>query len=104
MKNYIAIHPGEILREKYLKEYALSAYALAKALNVLRTRIERIIAENSPITPDTALRLASFFDTTAEFWLNMQATYDVHILQAEKADKFAKINKFFQINKLECTV
>lgn len=60
MKNYIAIHPGEILREEYLKEYALSAYALAKALNVPRTRIERIVAENSPITLDTALRLASF--------------------------------------------
>ncbi|GAA4667145.1 hypothetical protein GCM10023262_15610 [Bartonella pachyuromydis] len=60
MKNYIAIHLGKILREEYLKEYALSAYALAKALNVLRTRIERIVAEDSPITPDTALRLASF--------------------------------------------
>ncbi|WP_442864478.1 HigA family addiction module antitoxin [Bartonella sp. A05] len=78
---------------KVEKEYALSAYALAKALNIPRTRIERIIAENSPITPDTALRLAYFFDTTAEFWLNMQAAYDVHVLQAEKAEEFAKIDK-----------
>ncbi|UNF39721.1 HigA family addiction module antitoxin [Bartonella krasnovii] len=100
----MAIHPGEILREEYLKEYALSAYALAKALNVPRTRIERIVAENSPVTPDTVLRLAYFFDTTAEFWLNMQAAYDVSILQTEKADEFAKINKFSPINKFECTV
>lgn len=50
------------------------------------------------MTPDTVLRLAYFFDTTAEFWLNMQAAYDVSILQTEKADEFAKINKF------ECTV
>ncbi|WP_336288705.1 HigA family addiction module antitoxin [Bartonella sp. CB60] len=94
MKNYIVIHPGEILREEYLKKYNLSAYALAKALNIPRTRIERIVAENSPITPDTALRLAYFFDTTAEFWLNMQAAYDVNILQKEKAEEFAKIGKF----------
>ncbi|PIT67855.1 HigA family addiction module antitoxin [Bartonella tribocorum] len=90
MKSCIAIHPGEILRE----EYALPTYALAKALNVLRTGIERIVAGNSPVTPDTALRLACFFDTTAEFWLNMQAAYDVSVLQAEKANKFSKISKF----------
>ncbi len=63
-------------------------------MNVPRARIERIIAENSPITLDTALRLVSFFDATAKFWLNVQAAYDVHALQAEKADEFAKINKF----------
>lgn len=71
------IHPGEILREEYLKPLDMSAGALAKQLGVPRTRVERVVSEVTPITPDTALRLARFFGTTAKFWLNMQAGYDL---------------------------
>ena len=72
-----AIHPGEILREEYLAPLGLSAYALAKKLRVPRTRIERLVAENTPVTTNTALRLAKFFDTTPQFWMNMQTAFDL---------------------------
>ncbi|MET3900558.1 addiction module HigA family antidote [Devosia sp. UYZn731] len=72
-----AIHPGEILHEEYLAPLGLSAYALAKKLRVPRTRIERLVAENAPVTTNTALRLAKFFDTTPQFWMNMQTAFDL---------------------------
>ena len=71
------IHPGEILLHGYLRPLALKPYTLAKKLHVPRTRIERLVAELTPVTPDTALRLAKFFGTTPQFWMNMQASYDL---------------------------
>ncbi|MDO5706068.1 MAG: HigA family addiction module antitoxin [Paracoccus sp. (in: a-proteobacteria)] len=70
-------HPGEILREEYLAVIDMSAGALAKRLSVPRTRIERLIKEEVAMTVDTALRLAKFFRTTPEFWLNLQRGYDL---------------------------
>ncbi|MBC7311776.1 MAG: HigA family addiction module antidote protein [Rhizobium sp.] len=72
-----AIHPGEILRELYLEPLGMTAYALAKRLRVPRTRLERIVAEKIGISADTALRLAKFFKTSPEYWLNLQANYDL---------------------------
>src|SRR5690606_37044634 len=63
------IHPGEFLREEYLVPLGISAGALAKALHLPRTRIERIVKEEVGVTPDTALRLARYFKTTPEFWM-----------------------------------
>ena len=80
MNKLPAIHPGEILREEYMAPLNMTAYALAKKLHVPRTRIERIIAEKTAISPDTALRLAKFFNTTAQFWLNMQNDYELKSL------------------------
>lgn len=77
------IHPGEILREEFLVPMGLTPYALAKALGVPRTRIERVVREEQPITSDTALRLARYFGTSVELWLNLQMDYDVTV--AEKA-------------------
>ena len=71
------VHPGEILREEFLVPLDMSAGKLAKQLNVPRTRIERLVAETSPITPDTALRLGKFFSTSPEFWMNLQMTFDL---------------------------
>lgn len=71
------MHPGEILREEYLLPLGLSAGALAKRLNVPRTRIERLVAEETAVTVDTALRLARFFETTPEFWMSMQTGFDL---------------------------
>lgn len=71
------MHPGEILREEYLAPLGLSAGALARQLRVPRTRIERIVAERTPVTTNTALRLSKFFSTTPEFWLSMQTAYDL---------------------------
>lgn len=75
----LPIHPGEILREEYLIPLKMSAGALARKLNVPRTRIERLSSEETAVTTDTALRLAKFFRTTPEFWMNMQASYDLKI-------------------------
>ena len=81
------IHPGEILREEYLVPLNLKPYPLAKKLHVPRTRIERLASETTPVTPDTALRLAKFFGTTPQFWMNMQASYDLAVEgEAKKAD------------------
>lgn len=80
------IHPGEILREEYLAPLSLKPYTLAKKLDVPRTRIERLAAEQTPVTPDTALRLAKFFGTTAQFWMNMQSAYDLAVELKNKKD------------------
>ncbi|AZO17730.1 MULTISPECIES: HigA family addiction module antitoxin [unclassified Mesorhizobium] len=81
------IHPGEILREEYLVPLGLKPYTLAKKLHVPRTRIERLVSEATPVTPDTALRLAKFFGTTPRFWMNMQASYDLAVEgEAKKAE------------------
>jgi antitoxin HigA-1 len=67
-KNPLApVHPGEILREEFLAPLELTAYGLAAELRVPRTRIERLVREETPVTPDTALRLARYFGTTPEF-------------------------------------
>ncbi len=71
------IHPGEILREEYLAPLGMSAHALAMALHVPAPRIHDIVRERRSVTPDTALRLARFFDTSAEFWLNLQSSFDL---------------------------
>lgn len=81
------IHPGEILREEFLVPLRLKPYTLAKKLHVPRTRIERLASETTPVTPDTALRLAKFFGTTPQFWMNMQSSYDLAVAgEAKKAE------------------
>lgn len=72
-----AVHPGRILREEYLEPLGMSAGALASHLLVPRTRIERLTAESTSMTVDTAQRLAAAFRTTPEFWMNMQTKYDI---------------------------
>lgn len=87
------IHPGEILREEFLIPFDMTPYALAKHLNVPRTRIERIVAEKIGISADTALRLAKFFKTTPQFWLNMQTSYDLKIQSAAIKKELAEIKE-----------
>jgi addiction module HigA family antidote len=83
VKTLPPMHPGEMLREEFLKPLGLTPYAVAKACGVPRTRVERIVREELGISADTALRLARFFGTSAQFWLNLQIRYDV--LTAERA-------------------
>jgi len=71
------MHPGEMLREEFLKPMKLTPYRVAKACGIPRTRIERIAREELGITADTALRLARFFGTDAQSWLNLQSHYDI---------------------------
>ena len=82
------LHPGEILREEFLVPLNLSAGSLAKAMGVPRTRVERIAAETSSITADTALRLSRALGTSTELWLNLQTRYDVET--AERAIGMAR--------------
>ena len=77
------IHPGEILREEYLAPLGLSANALARALGVTPARINDVVRERRGITGDTALRLARYFGTDAQYWLNLQAVYDLRIAEIE---------------------
>lgn len=83
MNKMRAIHPGEILREEFMDPMGLSTYALAKAVHVPPNRILAITKEQRAISADTALRLAKALNTTPEFWLNLQQTYDLKIAAAE---------------------
>ncbi|TPI33690.1 HigA family addiction module antidote protein [Mesorhizobium sp. B3-1-6] len=85
------IHPGEFLREEYLVPLGMSAGVFAKKLNLPRTRIERIIKEEVGLTPDTALRLARFFNTMPEFWMNFQKAYELEIEASKIASELEKI-------------
>ncbi len=79
MKNGLPpIHRGEILREECLAPLGMTPHALAMALRVPAPRINDICNEKRGITPDTALRLARYFGTTAEFWMNLQVAYDLN--------------------------
>ena len=71
------IHPGEILREEFLIPMNLNAHALAMAINVPAPRINDIVRERRAVTADTALRLARYFGTSAEFWMGLQTDYDL---------------------------
>ena len=70
-------HPGEILRFEFLEPLGFSKGELARRLGVPRTRIERLVKGITSITPDTAFRLARFFGSTPQFWLNMQTNHDI---------------------------
>jgi len=84
------IHPGEILREEFIKPHGLSSRKLAQELGVPAPRINDIVLERRGITADTALRLAKFFGTTPKFWMNLQVSYELRA--AEDAKKNAAVN------------
>ena len=79
------IHPGEVLREDLLVPLGISANRLARDLRVPVTRVSEIINRRRSITADTALRLARYFGTTARFWINLQAAYDLEVAQRAKS-------------------
>ncbi len=79
------IHPGEILREEFMKPRGLSQNALARTLKVPPRRINEIVLEKRSITADTALRLARCFGTSAEMWIGLQADYDLRVARRAHA-------------------
>jgi len=85
------IHPGEILREEFLKPVGMSVYELAKRLHVPAPRINDIVLERRGITADTAVRLSRFFGTTEQFWLNLQDAYEVSRVKAARAAELERI-------------
>jgi antitoxin HigA-1 len=74
------VHPGEVLREEFLVPLEMSVNALSLALSVPATRIHEIVNERRGITADTAYRLSRYFDTTPEFWMDLQTSYDLKTL------------------------
>jgi addiction module HigA family antidote len=85
------VHPGEILREEFLSPLNLSAGAVARAIGVPRTRVERLANEQVDLSPDTALRLARLFGTSAEFWMNIQSRYALETASDALSDTLDKI-------------
>src|SRR5579863_3954375 len=90
MAHRIRTHPGEILAEEFLKPLRMSVNALALELRVPANRLGEIIKKRRTVTADTAMRLARFFGTTPEFWLNAQTAYDLSKAQAELGPKIAR--------------
>ena len=85
-------HPGEHLRKDFLPEYKLSAGALARAMGLKdRSRIEQLVREKRPVTPDTALRLGRVFGTGAEFWMNLQVQHDLSVAAIAAREELAAI-------------
>lgn len=87
MRKLKPVHPGEILREEFLAPLGLSMNALALDLRVPVTRIADIVHERRGITPDTALRLARYFRTTPQFWMNLQTHYDLSVLEDKELER-----------------
>jgi addiction module HigA family antidote len=85
------VHPGEILREDFMKPLGLSVNKLALELHVPATRIGEIVHQRRRITAETALRLARYFNTNAEFWLNLQNFYDLEI--SRRSGKVSEIER-----------
>ncbi len=84
------VHPGEILREEFMRPLGLSMNKLALGLRVPVTRIAEIVHERRGITTDTALRLARYFKTAPVFWMNLQVRYDLEVAEDEQADQVAR--------------
>jgi len=86
-----AVHPGEILKDEFLKPMKLSGYALAKALNVTAQRVSDIVLKKSGISADMAIRLGRFFQMSPEFWMNLQASYELAIAGKTLKKQISKI-------------
>lgn len=89
-KHRIRTSPGEILDEEFLKPHGLSAHALSLALRVPANRITGIVNGSRAMTADTALRLARYFGTSAQFWMNAQTAYDLSQAEAETGAEIAQ--------------
>ena len=84
------VHPGEVLREDFVKPLQLSMNRLALELRVPLTRVADILHERRSITADTAMRLGRYFDTSARFWLNLQAAYDLDLAEEKLGPVIAR--------------
>ena len=86
------IHPGEILKHEFLEPLSMSQQQLADAIGVTRVRINEIVLGKRAITPDTAFRLAKYFNTTPDFWIGMQLDVDMWDTLQQFKDEYEKIN------------
>lgn len=84
--------PGEILRDDFLDAMGLTAYELAKSIDVDPMRISRIVNGTRKITADTAIRFSRFFGTSAEYWINLQSYYDLDVAKEMNNEEYCKIH------------
>jgi addiction module HigA family antidote len=84
------VHPGDVLKAEFLEPLSLSIYQLAKDLKVQRSRLNEIALGQRSLTADTALRLAVYFGTTAEFWINLQTQYDIDVANRQLRKKIER--------------
>ena len=89
------IHPGEILKEEFLKPMGISQYRLAKDISVPPRRINEIVHGKRSITPDTALRLSRFFGLSERFWINLQTRYDLEVTKDRIQDRLEREVKVY---------
>ena len=94
MKKIKNIHPGEVLKEEFLKPLQICAYMLCMDINVPQTRISEIIKGNRSITADTALRLSKYFGNSANFWLGLQNDFDIEEEIAQKGAEIKLIKRY----------
>jgi len=85
------VHPGEILKQEFLKPMGLSVYRLAKEIRVPAPRVNDIVLRKRGITADTGVRLAKFFGTSEQFWLGLQAAYEVSLVKSERRNELRLI-------------
>jgi len=85
------VHPGEILQEEFIEPHELTAADLAERLHMPAESVESLARSERPITTDDALRLARYFDTTPEFWLNLQAQHDLEVTREQISHELAAI-------------
>jgi addiction module HigA family antidote len=95
------IHPGEILQDEFLAPLAISQYRLAKELSVPPRRINEIVRGSRAISADTALRLARYFDTSEQFWLNLQTRYDLEVEKDRLGDRLRREVKVLKSGGIE---
>ncbi|MGD0613470.1 MAG: HigA family addiction module antitoxin [Anaerolineales bacterium] len=95
-KTLSPIHPGEVLREDFMKPLGLSQYRLAHDIGVTPIRISQIVNGQRSITVDTAMRLARYFGTSAAVWLRLQVQYDLEIAEGELSDRIKREVKILQ--------
>lgn len=88
------IHPGVILKTEFLQPMNITAYRLAKKINIPQTRISEIIHGKRSVTADTAIRFSRFFGTTPEFWLNLQNLYDLEEEKKKHSAEFEMIKQY----------
>jgi antitoxin HigA-1 len=85
------LHPGDVLLKEFMRPLGLTAYALASRCGISRTRLERIVRGKAGVNADTALRLAKFFGTNPEFWMHLQARYELETTASEIRKELAAI-------------
>lgn len=93
MNKLANIHPGDVLKEEFLLPYVITAYRLSKDIGIPQTRISQILKGKRRITADTALRLAKYFGTTAQFWLGLQNDFDIEAEKLKIEDELYEISE-----------